>query len=132
MVYAIDAATCKEITHFHVDPRLRSVAFLPDGSRAFIPSESAGELNVVDAINHKLLQTIALPKGCRPMTVKVSPDGKKVYVSTGRAGTVCVLDSTSGQLLDTIKVGKRPWALQFPRTANASSPPTALPTTSPW
>jgi YVTN family beta-propeller protein len=68
-------------------------------------------MNIVDSVNHKLLQTIALPKGSRPMTVKVSPDGKKVYASTGRAGTVCVLDSASGQVLNTIKVGTRPWGI---------------------
>jgi len=112
-VFAIDAKTYKVIGHIQVHPRPRSVAFLPDGSRAFIPSESVGELNVIDAVNQKLLKVITLPKGSRPMTVKVSLDGKKIYASTGRGGTVCVLDANTYELLDTIKVGTRPWGIAF-------------------
>jgi len=98
--------------------------FCPDGSRAFIPSESVGELNVVDTANQKLLKTITLPKGSRPMTVKVAPDGKKIYVSTGRGGTVCVLDATTYEVLNNIAVGKRPWASPLPPMENFSSQPT--------
>ena len=110
-VFAIDAQTFKVISHLEVHPRPRSVAFLPDGSRAFIPSESSGELNVIDTVNQKLLKVITLPKGSRPMTVKVSPDGKKIYASTGRGGTVCVLDANTCEVLNTIKVGTRPWGI---------------------
>jgi YVTN family beta-propeller protein len=77
-VFAIDAQTYKVIGHLSVHPRPRSVSFLPDGSRAFIPSESVGELNVIDTASQKLLQVITLPKGCRPMTVRVSPRGLRV------------------------------------------------------
>ncbi len=110
-VFAIDAQTTKVLGHLHVNPRPRSVDFLPDGSRAYIPSESVGELNIIDAVHHELLKTVTLPKGSRPMTVKVSIDGKRVYASTGRSGLVCVLDSGTGALLNTIKVGQRPWGI---------------------
>ena len=110
-IFAVDIQTCKVIGHIRVNPRPRSVDFLPDGSRAFIPSESTGEMNVVDSVNHLLLNTVALPKGSRPMCVKVALDGKKVYVSTGRGGAVCVLDARTLTVLDTIKVGKRPWGI---------------------
>jgi YVTN family beta-propeller protein len=89
------------------------VAFLPDGSRAFIPSESVGELNVVDIASQRVVKVITLPKGSRPMTVKVSPNGKKVYATTGRAGTVVVLDANTYELLNVIPVGKRPWGMTF-------------------
>ena len=112
-VFAIDAKTYKVIGHLVVHPRPRSVAFLPDGSRAFIPSESVGELNVIDTTNQALLKVITLPKGSRPMTVKVSPDGKKIYASTGRGGTVCVVDANTYEVLNTIPVGKRPWGITF-------------------
>ncbi len=112
-VFAIDAQTFKVIGHLQVHPRPRSIDFLPDGSRAFVPSESVGELNVIDSVNQTLLKVITLPKGSRPMTVKVSPDGKKVYASTGRAGTVCVVDAHTYEVLNTIKVGTRPWGIAF-------------------
>ncbi|HEX4343856.1 MAG TPA: beta-propeller fold lactonase family protein [Verrucomicrobiae bacterium] len=112
-VFAIDAKTFKILGHIVVHPRPRSVAFLPDGTRAFIPSESVGELNVIDTANQKLLKVITLPKGSRPMTVKVSADGKKVYASTGRGGTVCVVDANTFEVLNTITVGKRPWGIDL-------------------
>ncbi len=110
-VFAIDAQSFKVINRLQVHPRPRSVAFLPDGSLAVVPSESTGELNVIDTANQKIAKVIALPKGSRPMTVKVSADGKKIYASTGRGGSVCVVDAGSYELLDTIAVGKRPWGL---------------------
>src|SRR5208337_439932 len=67
--------------------------------------------NVLDTGNQTLLKTITLPKGSRPMCVKVGPGGDKVYVSTGRAGTVCVVDPKTFAVLDTIKVGTRPWGI---------------------
>lgn len=112
-VFVIDAKTYKKIGHMVVHPRPRSVAFLPDGSRAFIPSESVGELNVINTTNQTLLKVITLPKGSRPMTVKVSPDGRRVYASTGRGGTVCVVDARTYDVLNTIPVGKRPWGIAF-------------------
>jgi YVTN family beta-propeller protein len=68
-------------------------------------------MHVIDAAEHKLVKTVALPKGSRPMCVKVAPDGKKVYVSTGRGGTVLVLDAASAEVVNTIKVGQRPWGI---------------------
>ncbi len=112
-IFAIDAETFKIIGHIQVHPRPRSIDFLPDGSRAFVPSESVGELNVIDSVNQTLLKVIALPKGSRPMTVKVSFDGKKVYASTGRGGTVVVVDANTYEVLNTIKVGQRPWGITF-------------------
>jgi YVTN family beta-propeller protein len=112
-VFAIDAETFKIVGHIQVHPRPRSIDFLPDGSRAFVPSESVAELNVIDSVNQTLLKVITLPKGSRPMTVKVSADGKKVYASTGRGGTVCVVDANTYEVLNTIKVGTRPWGIAF-------------------
>jgi YVTN family beta-propeller protein len=85
--------------------------FLADGSIGFIPSESDAELNVIDTAGARIVKTLTLPTGSRPMKVRVALDGSKVYVSNGRAGTVSVVDSHTYALLDTIKVGTRPWGL---------------------
>jgi YVTN family beta-propeller protein len=93
----------------------------------FIPSESTGELNVIDTVNLKVLKVITLPSGSRPMSVRVAPNGQKIYVSNGRAGTVSVLDARTYELLNTIKVGVRPWGTaispdgKFLYTANGPS-----------
>jgi len=68
-------------------------------------------LNVIDTSAQKVTNTITLPKGSRPMRVRVSPDNAKVYVSDGRGGTVTVLDAHSFAIQNTIPVGKRPWGI---------------------
>ncbi len=91
--------------------------FLPGAAIGFIPSESTGELNVIDTGNFKVIKIITLPPGSRPMSVKVSFNGQRIYVSNGRAGTVSVLDAHTYELLNTIKVGIRPWGIaRCPRT----------------
>src|SRR5581483_5963202 len=100
-IFVVNAQSYEVRAHFNVGGRPRSVDFLPDGSRAFIPSESAGEVHLIDTTKYEVSKTVHLPKGCRPMCLKVSLDGKKIYVSTGRAGSVCVLDPATLDLLDT-------------------------------
>ena len=79
----VDTTSYKALTHFNVSGRPSSVDFSPDSSKAFIPSESSGQLHVIDAVNHKPLKTVTLPPTSRPMCVKVAPDGKKAYVRRG-------------------------------------------------
>jgi YVTN family beta-propeller protein len=112
-VFVVDAQNFKAITHFKVGGRPRSVGFLPDSSRAFVPSESTGQLHVVNCGVHKVVKSITLPKGSRPMCVRVAPNGKRIYVSTGRGGCVCVLAADTGEVLNTIKVGTRPWGIDI-------------------
>jgi YVTN family beta-propeller protein len=112
-IFVYDAAQYGTTAHFRVEPRPRSVDFLPGEDIAFIPSESAGKLNVVDVQAGAVLKTIALPSGSRPMRVRVASDGGRLYVSNGRAGTVSVIDAHSYALVDTIKVGTRPWGIDL-------------------
>lgn len=111
-VYVIDTGTYTTVAHFKVEGRPRSVDFLKNSAIGFVASESAGQVNIVDtAATPKVLRTITLPLGSRPMRVRVAPDGNKLYLSNGRAGTVSVMDAKTYQLLDTIKVGARPWGI---------------------
>ena len=110
-VFVVDTATFKVTGQLKVGPRPRSVAFLQGGQFAVVPSESAGNLYVIDTAQIKVVKTIALPKGSRPMRVRVAPDGRRIYASTGRGGTVAVIDAASFELLDNIAVGKRPWGI---------------------
>jgi YVTN family beta-propeller protein len=126
-IYVIETAGYTTVGHFKVNARPRSMDFLSGTGIGFIPSESTGELNVIDTVNLKVLKVIALPAGSRPMSVKVASNGRKIYVSNGRAGTVSVLDSRTYELLNTIKVGVRPWGMaispdgKFLYTANGPS-----------
>jgi YVTN family beta-propeller protein len=110
-VYVIDVASFKVAGQVKVGARPRSVAFLQNGKLAVVPSESAGELYVIDTEQVKITRTIALPKGSRPMRVRVSPDGGKLYATTGRGGSVAIVDATTFAVTGTIAVGQRPWGL---------------------
>jgi len=81
------------IAQIETGGRPRSVAFPPDGSRAYVACENGGYVAVIDAQSHKLLSKIQLPTGSLPMGTAVSKDGKELYVSTGRGNAVAVIDT---------------------------------------
>ena len=91
--------------------RPRSVAFLPDGSRAYVACETFGSVAVIDTASHKLLSKIQLPEGSLPMGTAMSSDGKELFVSTGRKNTVAVIDTTKNAVSATVPVGTRAWGI---------------------
>jgi YVTN family beta-propeller protein len=107
-VFVLDAAGIP-LARLVVPGRPRSVAFLPDGSRAFIPSETHGTLTRVDLRRRRADTTFALPAGSRPMGTVMAADGRTLYVTNGRAGTVSVLDLPSLRVRGNVRVGPRPW-----------------------
>lgn len=112
-IYVVDTTSYTSTAHFTVPPRPRSVAFLPGSNIAFIPSESSALLNVIDTANPRVIKTISLPEGARPMRIKVAKDGKVIYVSEGRLGSISVLDAHTYKILNSIKVGERPWGIEL-------------------
>jgi len=107
----IDAMKYSVVSELKLNVRPRSVAFLPDGSKAYIPSESTGKIHVIDNHGFKLLNTVPLPIGSRPMCVQVTHDGDKLLVSTGRGGMILVLSPVDCTVVNSIKVGARPWGI---------------------
>jgi YVTN family beta-propeller protein len=86
-------------------------AFLPDGSRAYVPSENGATLTVIDVKRLRPLRTIKLAEGMRPMGTAVAPDGKHLYVTTGRSKMVLVLDTATNQITGSVEAGPRPWGI---------------------
>jgi YVTN family beta-propeller protein len=99
------------VGHFKVEPRPRSVAFLPSAGIAFVPSENAGLINVIDSNKFTPIKVITLPSGARPMSLKLGNDDRYLYVSNGRAGTVSVIDAHTDEIVTNINVGTRPWGI---------------------
>jgi YVTN family beta-propeller protein len=87
------------------------VAFLPDGSRAYVPSETGASLTVIDAKRLVPLKTIDLGKGMRAMGTAMAPDGKHVYVTTGRSGLVLFVDTATNKVVGSVEAGPRPWGI---------------------
>jgi len=109
-VFLLDA-TGIPLSRMVISGRPRSVAFTPDGARAFIPAETRGTITVVNLRTREPDTTFSLPSGSRPMGTVVSPDGATLYVSNGRAGTVSFVDVPTLRLRGQVRVGPRPWGL---------------------
>ena len=92
-------------------PRPRSVAFLPDGSRAYVPSENGGTLSVVDTNRLVVVKTINLGTGMRPMGTVTAPDGRSLYVTTGRSKMLLVVDTKTNAVSASVEAGQRPWGV---------------------
>src|SRR5213080_2521459 len=97
-VFAIDPDAQRVIAKIETGGRPRSVAFQPDGSRAYAACENGGYIAVIDAQSHKLLSKIQLPMGSLPMGTAISKDGNELYVSTGRGNAVAVIDTQKNQV----------------------------------
>jgi YVTN family beta-propeller protein len=119
-VYAIDARRHDVVARIATGKRPRSVAFSPDGVRAYVTAELDGSVTVVDAVRHARLHDVSLRGRAgdapRPMGVVVSPDGARVYVTTGRARAVAILDAGTSAVVGVIPdVGDRPWGIGITR-----------------
>ena len=96
----VDLAAGRVTEKVPVGGRPRSIAFTPDGSRAFVTNETGSSVSVLDAKAHSKLFDIPLTgQDVRPMGVAVSADGKRAYVTTGRGGTLVAFDTSTGKLL---------------------------------
>ena len=91
--------------------RPRSLAFTPDGARAYVTSEVDGTVWVLDAATRKKLTVHHDAQGFEADGLGASPDGKRIYVSNGRGGTVSVIDVATDSLTASVPVGQRPWGI---------------------
>jgi YVTN family beta-propeller protein len=104
-VFAIDARNYKVLAHFIVYPRPRSVDFLPDGSCAFIPSESVARL---DAVNYNVLQPIKPSESTRHMGVRA---GARRENDLRKRRPLWNRGCAQRKQVNTIKVGTRRWGM---------------------
>ena len=110
-MFAIDPDQQRVIAKIDTGGRPRSVAFSPDGSRAYVACENGGYVAVIDARSHKLLSKIQLPTGSLPMGTAVSQNGKELYVSTGRGNSIAIIDTEKNEIVTMIPVGNRVWSI---------------------
>ena len=80
-IYVFDTGTGVEIARLTLGGRPRTIAFQPDGSRAYVPAETGAAVRVLDTRTHAPVDTIHLPAGSRPMDTSVSRDGTRLLVA---------------------------------------------------
>ena len=110
-MFVVDHVAHKNVKAIKVGPRPRSIAFLPDGSRAFVTSETGWTLTDIDTKALTARKTIRLGENMRAMGVIASPDGQRLYVSTGRSKMVLIVDVKKDAVIGSVEVGPRPWGI---------------------
>ncbi len=78
-VSVIDTATNRVTNIFGLGANALTIAVLPDGSKAYVPSKSDNTLSVIDTATNTVTNTIAV--GNEPFSVAVHPADTAVYTA---------------------------------------------------
>ncbi len=85
--------------------RPHGIAFLPDGKRLAVTSETSGALLVVNLESGRVERAVATGQEVSHM-VALAPSGKRAFVTNIGSGTVSVLDLAAGRRLANVPTGK--------------------------
>jgi YVTN family beta-propeller protein len=114
-IAAPSASADDQIEFFAAGDAPAGVAFLPDGSLAYISSSATDAVTVVNFATRSVIDAIAV--GDSPAGLKVLPDGSQVWVTNSGAGaggnTVSVIDTADFNVIATIAVGVNPVDIAF-------------------
>ncbi len=110
-ITVIDAEQGERVAQITVGHRPRDTVFTSNSARAYVSSEIDGTVSIIDVPNHKVIETVALPKNSRSMGLALSPDDKLLYVANGRSKTVSIIDLGTNEVIATFEVGDRPWGI---------------------
>ncbi|WFB10512.1 IPT/TIG domain-containing protein [Streptomyces sp. LX-29] len=89
-----------------VGPSPVSIAFTPDGTRAYVANSGTTTVSVIDTATNTATGTVTV--GAEPWGVAVRPDGTRAYVTNSTAGTVSVINTATNTVIATIPVGTSP------------------------
>ena len=116
-MFVIDLAAHKVLKAVKVGPRPRSVAFLPDGSRAYVPSENGGTCLYRHQAAHRRQDDQARDRD--------AADGHgggtrwpMLYVTTGRSKMLLIIDPKTNAVIGSVEAGPRPWGVAISSDGN--------------
>jgi YVTN family beta-propeller protein len=73
--------------------------------RLFVTLPEKSAVLVIDTITRKIIDTVNIEGGHKPMRIALEPDGSHVWVGLDDAPLVAVIDTTTGKLTRTVGVG---------------------------
>jgi len=100
-----------------------SVAFLPDGSKAYVANTASGTVSVMrtNLANGAIGRPAAIAVGVEPVALVLTPNGRKLYVANARSHTLSVIDTSTDSVVRTIvNVGIEPRGLAVSNNGDAS------------
>jgi YVTN family beta-propeller protein len=98
------------------------VAFLPNGTKAFVANTVSGTVSVIKAnIANGLIRRPHkhVVVGTEPYGLALTPNGTKLYVANARSGNVSVIDTATETVIKTINVGPEPRGLAITNDGDA-------------
>jgi YVTN family beta-propeller protein len=90
------------------------VAFLPDGSKAYVANTVSGTVSMIttDLANGTVGKPVKITVGTEPFALALTPNGTRLYVANARSNSLSVIDTTTDTVIQTIAdVGFEPRAL---------------------
>lgn len=88
------------------------VAFLPNGSKAYVANTVSGTVSVIRAnLRNGIIfkPTPHIPVGTEPYGLALTPNGTRLYVTNARSNSVTVVDTATDTVMTTIQnVGFEP------------------------
>jgi YVTN family beta-propeller protein len=100
------------------------VAFLPDGTKAYVANTVSGTVSVIPT--DFAAGTIGPPSkhivvGVEPYGLAMAPNGKKLYVGNARSGSISVIDTATDSVVKTTQlVGIEPRGLAITNNGDSS------------
>jgi YVTN family beta-propeller protein len=102
-------ATLRKLKELRVGIEPRSVAVLPDGSKAYVANTVSGTVTVIDLDTCETRSEVAV--GTEPWALAPTPNGTWIYVANANSNSVSVIRSADDTVIATINVGRSPRAL---------------------
>ncbi|MEQ8762877.1 MAG: beta-propeller fold lactonase family protein [Planctomycetota bacterium] len=89
----------------------RSVAILPNDSKAYVTNGASGTVSVLKMTGNDYRTLSEIRVGTEPRGIAVSPNGTRVFVANHTEGTVSVIDPKTDQVIDDVEVGGFPFGI---------------------
>jgi YVTN family beta-propeller protein len=81
-------------------PQPTAIAFIPDGSSAYVVNNMTNNVSVISAAAHAVVGgPISTGAGTTPSDIAISPDGAHAYVTNSATNTVSVIDTASNTVV---------------------------------
>ena len=105
----------RKIAEVAVQTEPSGVAFLPDGSKAYVANTVSGTVSVIpfNTANGTVgTPSKHVPVGTEPASLVLTPNGRRLYVANSRSGSISVIDTATDAVVKTIaNVGPEPRGL---------------------
>jgi YVTN family beta-propeller protein len=100
------------------------VAFLPDGSKAYVANTVSGTVSVIktNIRNGAISRPVKhIAVGTEPYGLALTPNGHKLYVTNARSNSVSVIDTLTDNVITTIQnVGPEPRGIAITNNGDAN------------